>query len=127
MTVTGHTAGEFGGPITLSAVSHEIVAPRDPASGLPTGKRQHKPFTITKELDTSSPLLLHAFVSNESLPAVQIALMQGDQQVGSIKLTNASVASYDLHGQNETFSFTYEKIEWTVGTATASDDLGNSA
>jgi hypothetical protein len=35
----------------------EIVSPRDSASGLPTGKRQHKPLTITKELDRSSPLL----------------------------------------------------------------------
>lgn len=33
----------------------EIVSPRDAASGLPTGKRQHKPFVITKELDKSSP------------------------------------------------------------------------
>jgi hypothetical protein len=29
----------------------EIVSPRDAASGLPTGKRQHKPITITQELD----------------------------------------------------------------------------
>ena len=33
----------------------EIVSPRDAASGLPTGKRMHKPFVITKELDRSSP------------------------------------------------------------------------
>ena len=35
----------------------DIVSPRDPASGLPTGKRMHKPITITKEIDKSSPLL----------------------------------------------------------------------
>lgn len=35
----------------------QIVSPRDAASGLPTGKRQHKPFVITKELDKSSPML----------------------------------------------------------------------
>lgn len=34
-----------------------VVSPRDAASGLPTGKRQHKPMVITKELDKSSPLL----------------------------------------------------------------------
>lgn len=33
----------------------DIVSPRDAASGLPTGKRMHKPFVITKELDSSSP------------------------------------------------------------------------
>lgn len=31
-----------------------IVSPRDAASGLPTGKRMHKPFVITKELNSSS-------------------------------------------------------------------------
>lgn len=32
----------------------QIVSPRDAASGLPTGKRQHKPFTIIKELDSNT-------------------------------------------------------------------------
>ena len=32
---------------------HQVVSPRDAATGLPSGKRQHKPFTITKELDQS--------------------------------------------------------------------------
>ncbi len=34
-----------------------VVSPRDAASGMPTGKRQHKPFSITKPVDKSSPLL----------------------------------------------------------------------
>lgn len=34
-----------------------IVSPRDAASGLPTGKRQHKPFVFVKEYDKSSPVL----------------------------------------------------------------------
>jgi type VI secretion system secreted protein Hcp len=25
---------------------HAIVSPRDPASGLPTGKRMHKPYSL---------------------------------------------------------------------------------
>lgn len=37
--------------------NQEIVSPRDAASGLPTGKRMHKPFVITMELDKSSALL----------------------------------------------------------------------
>ena len=36
---------------TLSA------SPRDPASGLPTGKRMHKPFVITKEANISTNVL----------------------------------------------------------------------
>jgi len=44
------------GSCTIS-FEQEVVSPRDAASGLPTGKRQHKPFVITKELDKSSPTL----------------------------------------------------------------------
>ena len=43
------------GSCTIS-FDQEIVSPRDAASGLPTGKRMHKPFVITKELDKSSPM-----------------------------------------------------------------------
>ena len=31
-------------------------SPRDAASGLPTGKRQHKPLSLTKAIDKSSPM-----------------------------------------------------------------------
>ena len=34
-----------------------IVSPRDAASGLPTGKRMHKPMTIIKEWGAASPKL----------------------------------------------------------------------
>jgi hypothetical protein len=44
------------GSCTIS-FEQEILSPRDAASGLPTGKRQHKPFVIIKELDKSSPVL----------------------------------------------------------------------
>jgi len=39
--MSGGTAGQ------VTPATHEIVSPRDPASGLPTGKRMHKPFTFT--------------------------------------------------------------------------------
>src|SRR5699024_4095641 len=52
----------FDQPFAISSYSHEIVSPRDPASGLPTGKRQHKPLTIRKEIDKSTPLLMRAIL-----------------------------------------------------------------
>jgi type VI protein secretion system component Hcp len=48
--------------------------------------------------------------------------MQGGQQVGTTKLTNASISDYVLHGSTETWSFTYQKIEWTFGASSAQDD-----
>ena len=105
-------------------MSHEIVSPRDAASGLPTGKRQHKPISITKEWGASTPLLLNALVNNENLTRVLIGLLRNGQQVATIKLTNANVSRYVQHGGNDTFEFTYQKITWTWvdGGITAEDD-----
>ncbi len=44
----------------LSTVTQSTVAgaaPRDAASGLPSGKRQHKPVSVTKPIDKASPQL----------------------------------------------------------------------
>jgi hypothetical protein len=38
-------------------MTYAIVSPRDAQSGLPTGKRMHKPLTIMKETDKASPVL----------------------------------------------------------------------
>ncbi|HNC96714.1 MAG TPA: type VI secretion system tube protein Hcp, partial [Myxococcota bacterium] len=52
LTLKGQKSGEVKGSVTqkgregkigVIAVSHSIVSPRDPQSGLPTGQRQHKP------------------------------------------------------------------------------------
>jgi type VI secretion system secreted protein Hcp len=77
LKLKGQTQGDIKGSVTqkgredsimVIAYSHEVVSPRDAASGLPTGKRQHKPLVITKELDKSTPLLYQCLVTNENIP-----------------------------------------------------------
>ncbi len=132
--------------IEVNAYSHEIASPRDAASGLPTGRRMHKPFVITKELDKSSPILYNVMVTNETLTEFELKFFAAN--LGSrvnagaevnhytIKLTNASIASIRSVMRNnndaelakfpveEEISFTYQKIEWTWvdGGITAQDD-----
>ena len=55
------------GKIVVVASNHEIIVPRDAATGLATGKRQHAPIIITKEIDKASPLLYTALVTNEQI------------------------------------------------------------
>jgi type VI secretion system secreted protein Hcp len=134
------------GSIMVIAVNHEIVSPRDAASGLPTGKRMHKPFVITKELDKSSPLLYNILVNNENIPnwelhfwTPQISAATGagqEKQHYTIKLVNANIASIHFAMANnkhpdlmkfaeyEEIAFTYQKITWTWndGGITAEDD-----
>ena len=155
LRLKGQKQGEFKGSVTqkgrensimVIAVSHEIVSPRDPASGLPTGKRMHKPFIVTKELDKASPLLYNALVNNENIPSWELKFytpqVKAQQGVGTevnhytVQLLNANIASIGFRMPNnrnpdlmkyaeyEEIAFTYQKITWTwvEGGITAEDD-----
>ncbi len=132
--------------IAVIAVSHSIVSPRDPQSGLPTGQRMHKPYVITKELDKATPVLYNVLCTNENLTEVVLKFytpqIKAQTGVGTevnhftVKLTNANIASIDFRMANirhpdlvkfaewEELAMTYQKIEWTWndGGITASDD-----
>jgi len=152
----GQKTGDIKGGVTqkgredkimVIAVSHEIISPRDPASGLPTGKRMHKPIVITKELDKSSPLLLNMLVTNENVSAWELQFWAPQKQAAgsgagaefqnyTIKLTNANIASISFRMANnkhpdlmkfaeyEEVAFTYQKIEWVwkEGGISGNDD-----
>lgn len=155
LRMKGQKQGEIKGSITqkgregtmmVIAYSHEIVSPRDPASGLPTGKRMHKPLMIMKELDKATPLLYNILCHNENIPTwklqfwtPQIKAMSGagaEVQHYTIELENANIASIEQHMLNnkdplltkyveyEKIFFTYQKITWTWmdGGITAIDD-----
>ncbi len=142
LKLKGQKTGEIKGSVTqkgregkimVIAVSHEIVSPRDPQSGLPTGKRMHKPIVITKEIDKASPLLHNALVNNENIPEWELMVYDTvngvEKPTYTIKLTNASIASIRLvQGADgklqQEITFVYKKIEWTWvdGGITALDD-----
>jgi len=140
----GQKSGQVKGSITqkgredsigVIAVSHSIVSPRDPQSGLPTGQRMHKPYVITKELDKATPILYNVLCTNENLtevtfkfwtPQLKAASGAGSEvQHYTVKLTNANIASIDFRQANirhadlvklteyEEIALTYQKIEWT--------------
>ena len=150
LKIKGQKTGEIKGSVTqkgregkimVIAVSHEITSPRDAASGLPTGKRMHKPFVITKELDKSSPLLYNVLTNNENVTEWDLQFWSpsatgSEKQHYTVKLTNANIASINFRMANnkhpdlmkfaeyEEVAFTYQKIEWTWvdGGITAMDD-----
>src|SRR6187402_2164909 len=91
------------GMIAVHSFHHHITSPRDSASGQATGKRQHGPFTIIKEIDKSTPLLHKALVDNESFKTWELkcfapkntAAAGGGQEVNhfTIVLTDANISS----------------------------------
>ena len=91
--------GSFGAGLQIIGLSHQIVSPRDAASGQATGKRQHKPFTITKEIDKSSPLFLRSIFTNETLTSVLIGLLlPNGETMATVELENAHVSGRLQHG-----------------------------
>jgi type VI secretion system secreted protein Hcp len=139
MAVTGHAQGAIRGGCTYKGrentsvvvgLFHEVVSPRDAASGLPTGKRQHKPLVVTKYLDRATPLLYQALVNNENLTRVLLTYYRPDREgvpqvYYTIELRNASIADIQAGFPNtEQISFCYEKIiwTWTDGGIMAEDD-----
>jgi type VI secretion system secreted protein Hcp len=118
------------GDILVFGMFHQIVAPRDPARGTPTGKRAHKPFAVLKAFDQSSPLLYRALTANENLPFWQLKFYRSapdgrEVQVYAVTLTDATVSGIRFHLPNnknaqaaklepyEEVQFTYRRIEWT--------------
>jgi type VI secretion system secreted protein Hcp len=129
------------GTIMVIGAMHEVVCPRDPASGQPTGKRAHKPFTVLKELDRSTPLLFNVLCHNEIIRSWELQFWRPsptgvERQHYTVRLVNANISSIHFKQPNnriaklaqfpqyEEVSFTYQKIEWlwTEGGIMASDD-----
>ncbi len=156
LRLVGQKSGEIRGSVTqkgregkimVIAMSHDIASPRDAASGQASGRRQHQPLVITKQLDKSSAPLHRVQTDNEGFrewelqfwtPQLSGAAGAGTEvQHFTIKLTNASIASIHMQMANnkdpelmklETFeevAFVYQKIEWTWtdGGITAVDDV----
>ncbi|HTM43745.1 MAG TPA: type VI secretion system tube protein TssD [Polyangiaceae bacterium] len=151
MKVQGDKSGNISGGVVLKghentieviAVDHSIVTPTDAATGMATGKRQHKPFVITKLLDRSSPLLHQAQMTNENLKEVDLDFVSSARTSASsssyyrIILKNARITSVRLVmpnnkqadtstlGTYEEVSFSYQSITWTWidGGITSTDD-----
>ncbi|MEO5685246.1 MAG: type VI secretion system tube protein TssD [Chitinophagaceae bacterium] len=152
LKITGQKQGAIKGSVTqkgregkimVIAANHELVSPRDPASGMATGKRRHHPFIITKELDKSSPLLYQAMVTNEMITDWELQFWTAaatkaagtEKQHYTVRLKNANISAIRFIMPNnkipelvklneyEELEFIYETIEWTWtdGGITATD------
>jgi type VI secretion system secreted protein Hcp len=142
MQIEGVKQGQFKGEAThkgsdkwipVLSFSASVESPRDAATGQASGKRQHKPIKITKEVGEASPQLLRALNTGEVLRSVVIEFVRpgpkGKEEVyEAVRLENALVDGIQKSGktahETEQISLTYEKIEVTKanGKNTASDD-----
>jgi len=137
MWITGETQGQIQGSVTQAGredsmevveFAHNISQAIDSATGLPSGKRQHRPIRVTKPVDKASPLLANALTYNEKLTSVRIDFWRPNSngtevQFYTVELVNARIASISQHHGStpelvamptqETVTLMYDKIIWT--------------
>jgi type VI secretion system secreted protein Hcp len=159
MTIEGSSQGDISGGActpdsigTLSKSSHEdeimvqaftddIIVPKDPQSGQPSGQRVHEGFTITKVFDKSSPLLAQALANGEQLTTVVLKWFRtapsGEQE--HYFTIEATITDIKTHMPNcldpvnssvthmEDVSFSYKGITWTheVAGTSGTDNWNN--
>lgn len=120
--------------LTALKFSYGVVLPSDSSTGLPSAKRQHKPFVITREPSAASPQFFSALIENEALTVVIQFLsadVQGQNVVQQIiTLTNARISDFlqyvgDDARWLEDVGFTFEQIqiENPLGRTIAADSL----
>lgn len=111
--------------IPILEFDESIISPRDPASGQASGKRQHEPVKIVKQVDAASPQLLKAATSGEHLKEVVFQLFRNnggkEELYETIRLTDAVIAGVQNRGGSaahsggptEQITIQYAKIDFT--------------
>ncbi|MEO8151361.1 MAG: type VI secretion system tube protein TssD [Bacteroidia bacterium] len=139
LTLSGSKQGQIKGAVTQKGregsiavfqFRHELISPRDLATGRSSGKRQYKPIMIMKEVDQASVKLYNALTTNEVFKEVVINFWKPNASGMEInyyrlKLTNVSIASLSQEMINgvsqaemrspalEKVEFVFQSIEWT--------------
>jgi type VI secretion system secreted protein Hcp len=121
MKIKGAKQGQFKGDVTkddkgiekdavgIYSFEYGIESPRDSATGMPSGKRQHHPVTIVKRAGPSTINLMTAISSNEVITTATLHFYRPDgsgklAKFLGVELTNASILSYNLNSSEETES-----------------------
>lgn len=117
------------GTILVQAFDHVVELPSD-ERGMVVGRRIHRPLTVTKEIDRSTPLLYQAMCTGDLLPSVKLDWYRVDEAGAQelyfhITMRNAMVSKIHPWVPNvldessagyrhmEDISFSYESISWT--------------
>ncbi len=138
LTITGEEQGPIEGSceledregtILVQAFDHVVEIPTD-ERGVASGRRAHRPMTITQEIDKSTPMLFQALCTNELLTEVRLDWYRYDgagmhELYFSMTMQNGFITRIRPWFPNvldkgneglkhmEDISIAYEKIIWT--------------
>ena len=93
-----HGPLSFSDGIEIHGFEYGVTSPYDAGSGTLTGRRQHKPIIIIREVDSASPLLWHALVTNESFQSAVLTFARPSSSgaavmYNTLELTNGQITN----------------------------------
>lgn len=95
-TYTVSVVDAQGAPVAVSStMSCDVKSPRDAASGMATGKRQHKPFMLSTGLSSSSVVVAQDD-SNVAITCASSATPPVSPAATPVAGDSAKAAGYDL-------------------------------
>jgi len=113
------------GSIELKSFSHGVTIPVDPHWGKLTGTRVHRPITVVKEFDQTTPILYRAVCEGRTLKTAIIKMYQIQESgieseyfnivLENVKITTISpyLAPNGMSSTHlETIELRYEAITW---------------
>jgi type VI secretion system secreted protein Hcp len=119
------------GSSLVQEFEHKITIPRDPQSGLASGRRKHHPVQIVKRMDKASPKLYQALCEGERFSEVVFKWYRIDEkgaggQVHYFTTTLEEAVLTEMkdwfpitadegkaqYSHFESLAFTYRKIKW---------------
>ena len=150
LKIEGESAGTVAGSvkqkghedwIEVIALEHNVIVPVDNQSGQIYGRRQHKPFIITKALDKATPLLFQIMGRGENIKTAVLDFMKvsakgGEEILFTYTLEDAKIIQIESIMANvkdpqldnlpnmEKIYLAYRKISWKFadGNLESSDD-----
>jgi type VI secretion system secreted protein Hcp len=147
LTAEGTRQGKFKGEsvkskfpdrIDIYGYVQEVTSPRDPASGMASGKRSYQPVILLKQSGASSPQFFQALTTNEILKKVVIDFYKSDANGSeinyySVTLENVTVSGYKQFVgplENEKFNpgnnILYDEIKLSFQKITIEDRVGKT-
>jgi type VI secretion system Hcp family effector len=115
--------------IALLSWSFEATTPRDPSTGLETGRPQYGPLKVAADTSSATPQLLADLATNKNLRTVRLVEFRpgtgraATTPLLTLELTDVNVSKFSAGGADgsasDTYEFTYQHAKMTVGNNSA--------
>ncbi|EEJ3294126.1 type VI secretion system tube protein Hcp, partial [Salmonella enterica subsp. diarizonae] len=117
------------GSIEVNGFTHNLRLPTDAFTGKVTGTRQHAPLVFQKEIDSSSPYLMKAVATGQTLKSAEFKwynINDAGQEaeyynmlLENVKVVSVTPLMHDIkdptkekHNHLELVELRYDKITW---------------